>query len=131
MMCATRWLGVGQAEGSEPEAGARATEQALERDDAKLLVVFCSEAQDMSAVLQQIRSRAGDVPLIGCSTAGEIAPSGVAEGSVVVTALGGDGFSIATTAAGNASSNLRAAGAQAASCLAKVDDRPHRVLLLL
>jgi hypothetical protein len=130
-MCATRWLGVGQAEGSEPEAGARATERALERDDAKLLVVFCSEAQDMSAVLRQIRDRAGDVPLIGCSTAGEIAPTGSGIGSVVVTAFGGDGFSVATTAATGASSDLRGAGAQAARCLTAVGDRPHRVLLLL
>ena len=60
--------------------------------DAKLLVVFCSRAHDLPAVLRQINDRSGGVPLIGCSTAGEIATSG--RGSVVVAAFGGDGFSI-------------------------------------
>jgi hypothetical protein len=130
-MGAQRWLGVGQAEGSEPEAGARAADRALVHADAKLLIVFCSESHDLPAVLRQINDRSGGVPLVGCSTAGEIAPSGSVEGSVVVTALGGDGFSIGTAAARQASGDLRAAGAQVAGCLAGVEDRPHRVLLLL
>jgi hypothetical protein len=130
-MGAQRWLGVGQAEGSEPEAGARAADRALVHADAKLLIVFCSESHDLPTVVRQINDRSGGVPLIGCSTAGEIAPSGSGEGSVVVTALGGDGFSIATAAASQASGDLRAAGATVAGCLAGVEDRPHRVLLLL
>jgi hypothetical protein len=71
------------------------------------------------------------VPLIGCTTAGEIATSGPREASVVVAALGGDGFTIETTAATGASSDLRAAGARAARCLPSPVDRPHRALLLL
>lgn len=130
-MHASRWLAVGHAGGSEPESGARAADRALVHADAKLLVVFCSESHDLRAVLRQITDRSGGVPLIGCSTAGEIVASGPGEGSVVVTAFGGDGFSIETAVAPRASSDLRAAGAQAASCMAMVKDRPHRVLLLL
>jgi hypothetical protein len=130
-MVASRWLGVGQAEISESEAGARAVDRALVHADAKLLIVFCSDSHDLPAVVRQIADRSGGVPLVGCSTAGEIATSGPGTGSVVVTALGGDGFSIATAAATRASSDLRAAGAQAASCLARAEDRAHRVLLLL
>jgi hypothetical protein len=126
-----RWLGVGQAEGTEPDAGTRAADSALVNPDPKLLIVFCSEALDPAPVLRQINERSGGVPLIGCSTAGEIAPHGTGEGSVVVTALGGDGFSIATAAAGLASRDLRAAGAKAARCLTGIEERPHRVLLLL
>jgi hypothetical protein len=130
-MGAQRWLGVGQAEGTEPEAGARAADRALVHADAKLLIVFCSESLDLPAVLRQVNQRSGGVPLIGCSTSGEIAPSGSGTGSVVVTALGGDGFSIRTAAASPASRDLRAAGATAAGCLAGIEERPHRVLLLL
>jgi hypothetical protein len=126
-----RWLGVGQAEGTEPDAGARAADRALVYADAKLLIVFCSESCDLPAVLRQINERSGGVPLIGCSTSGEIAPSGSGEGSVVVTALGGDGFSIGTAAVSPASGDLRAAGAKVAGCLAGIEERPHRVLLLL
>ncbi len=101
------------------------------RDGAKLLIVFCSDALDLHTVVHDITARSGGVPLIGCSTAGEIATAGPEDAGVVVTALGGEGFSVATTAAEGASRDLRAAGANAAGCLASVGDRPHRMLLLL
>ncbi|TQM42836.1 FIST signal transduction protein [Pseudonocardia cypriaca] len=126
-----RWLGVGQAEGTEPDAGTRAADGALVHADAKLLIVFCSEALDPPTVLRQINERSGGVPLIGCSTSGEIAPDGSGERSVVVMALGGDGFSVRTAAATPASHDLRAAGATVARCISGLDERPHRVLLLL
>lgn len=127
----SRWFAVGSAEGSEREAGARAAAGALVHDDAKLLVVFCSESHDVPALVRQIRARAGDVPLIGCTTAGEIATDGPDDASVVVAALGGDGFAIETAVVAGASSDLRGAGAQVARCLPSSDDRPHRALLLL
>ncbi|GAA5111697.1 FIST signal transduction protein [Pseudonocardia adelaidensis] len=130
-MGAQRWLGVGQAGGAEPEPGARAAGSALRHADAKLLVVFCSASLDLPAVLRQVNERSGGVPLIGCSTSGEIAPSGPDVRSVVVTAFGGDGFSIRTAAAAPASDDLRAAGASVARCLARIEERPYRVLLLL
>lgn len=130
-MGAQRWLGVGQAGGNEPGAGARAADRALVGPDPKLMIVFCSEGCDPHAVLRQVNDRSGGVPLIGCSTPGEISPIGPSEGGVVVTALGGDGFSIGTAAAGTASRDLRSSGAAAARCLSGIEERPHRVLLLL
>ena len=127
----SRWVGVGQASGSEPEPGKLAAERALLQPDAKLLIVFCSESHDLPAILQQIGERSGNVPLIGCSTAGEIATDGPAEASVVVTALGGEGFSVGTALATGAAHDLRGAGATAARCLNSVEDRPHRVVLML
>ena len=82
-----RWFGVASAEGTD--AGARAAADALRRDDAKLLIVFCSQSQDLPGLLRQIRTQAGDVPLIGRTTAGEITAAGPSDGCVVVTALGG------------------------------------------
>jgi hypothetical protein len=127
----SRWFAVGQADRSEPQPGLVAADRALAYGNAKLLIVFCSDAHDLGSVVGQICARAGDVPLIGCTTAGEIATDGPGDASVVVSALGGDGFSVATAVAGGASADLRAAGARAAGCLASVEDRPHRVLLLL
>lgn len=123
-----RWLGVGRsAEPDARRAGSAATEAALEQGSAKLLVVFCSDAYDLEALLGAIRETAGPVPLVGCSTAGEIALGGPGDAGVVVLALGGEGFSVATAAAPRASERLRASGAEAASCIAEVDgevDRP-------
>jgi hypothetical protein len=68
---------------------------------------------------------------MGCSTAGEIAADGPGDAGVVVTAIGGEGFSISVSAAENASIDLRAAGSDAARCLDRVEDKGHKVLLLL
>ncbi|HYZ29384.1 MAG TPA: FIST N-terminal domain-containing protein [Thermoleophilaceae bacterium] len=112
-------------------AGARAADEALVHDDPKLLVVFCSPSHDLPALLREIRTRAGDVALIGCTTSGEIATGGPSDAGVVVTAFGGDGFAVGTAVATDASRDLRAAGARVAQCLPEREDLPHKVLLLL
>lgn len=128
----SRWFAVGSAEGSGPDAGACAVDEALLHDDAKLLIAFCSQRHDLPELVREIRRRSGGIPLIGCTTAGEIAATGPRESSVIVSALGGEGFAIETALATGASADLRAAGARAARCcLALPDDRPHRALLLL
>jgi hypothetical protein len=112
-------------------AGARAADEALLHDDAKLLIVFCSPAHDLPELLRQVRARSGEVPLVGCTTAGEIATSGPSDAGVVVAALGGEGFAVQTAVATGASRGLREAGAAVAHCLPDRDDLPYRVLLLL
>jgi hypothetical protein len=129
---ATRWLGVGQARGGKArEAGARAADEALSGREAKLLIVFCSDSYDLDELLAGIGQRSGSVPLIGCTTAGEIASQGPGDGGVVVTALGGEGFAVSTGVAAGASERLREVGADAARCAEVLPDAPHRVLMLL
>ena len=127
----SRWFAVGSADGFDPDGAARAADEALPHDDAKLVIVFCSQSHDLSSVLRQIRDRSGGVPLVGCTTAGEIATSGPREASVVVAALGGDGFAVRTAVATGASQDLRGAGVRAARCLPDSDDHPYRVMLVL
>jgi hypothetical protein len=126
------WVGVGRSGASNAaEAGAEAAEAALVGPSPKLMIVFSSHSYDLQSLLDAVNERSHDVPLIGCSTAGEIAASGVEDSSVVITAIGGEGFSVRTTAAINASSGLRRSGEEAASALTELDDRPNRVLMLL
>jgi hypothetical protein len=127
----SRWFAVGSAAGCEREAGARAADEALVHEDAKLLIVFCSPSLDLPVLVREICDRSGGVPLIGCTTAGEIATSGPGEAGVVVAALGGDGFAIETAVAPDAFKDLRAAGTCAAACLPSPEGRPWRALLLL
>jgi hypothetical protein len=125
-------MAVGKAEGETADAALRACDQAILGDDAKLLVVFCSQSHDLQLLLDTIGERAGGVPLIGCSTAGEYAIGGPGENGVVVTALGGEGFSVTTSVVSGASKRLRESGAEAAACMREVDpERPNRVLMLL
>ncbi|MDX6225083.1 MAG: hypothetical protein QOE64_1459 [Frankiales bacterium] len=128
-----RWSGVGRSdEADAASAGSSAAGRALAgREDARLVVLFCSERYDVPTLLSGVRSVTGAVPLIGCSTAGEIATGGPGDDSVVVMALGGPGFSVRTSAARHAGADLRAAGETAAGCMADLDARPHRALLLL
>jgi hypothetical protein len=129
---ANRWIGVGSSSANASrEAGVEAATAALTGSEPKLLVVFVSPAHDLHALLAGIRSVAPETPLIGCSTAGEIATEGPSDASVVVTAIGGDGYSVATRAARNASRDLRAAGADAAACAEHGLAGDNQILLLL
>jgi hypothetical protein len=128
-----RWTGSGSSqETGSALAGREAAAAALDgRDDARLLVVFASDAHDLPALLGGLRDVAGEVPLVGCTTAGEIAADGPGDSSVVVMALGGD-FSVVTSAAQvEGEDGLRTAGAEVARAVEGVAHREHRALLLL
>lgn len=129
---AGRWIGVGAS--TDPDsrlAGVTAATTALRGEDPRLVVVFASPAHDLVAMLEGIRSVGPSIPLVGCTTAGEIATDETSNSSVVVTAIGGSGFSVSTNVARNASSDLRQAGATAASCAETGVGDDHQVLLLL
>jgi len=126
-----RWLAAGDSHRTGArEAGVEAASLALEHEGADLLVVFGSYAYEPRELLDGICSQAPGVPLIGCSTRGEIAASGPSDAGVIVLAIGGTGFSVATSAATTAG-GLREAGAAVASRAHEVRDRQHRVLLML
>jgi hypothetical protein len=128
----TQWLASGESHHPDPrQAGVEAATQALTGDDAKLLVVFASDAYDLTQLLGGVAGVARDVPVIGCSTAGEITAAGPGTSGVVIMALGGPGFSVATAAASADVNGLRQAGADVAASVARLDPRPYKVLLLL
>lgn len=131
-----RAVAVGTTRALEADlAGAEAAGTALrELGDgvaAGLLVVFSSSHLDLAAVARGVAAVAGEVATIGCTTAGEITGSGPTESTVVVLALGGDGFSVATAVEEVRGGDLRAAAERAAGCVDEVEDRGHTVLLIL
>jgi len=129
---ADRWFAVGRSAGVDPYGvGADAASAALTGTDAKHLVVFCGADHDPAAVLAGINATSGGVPLIGCSSAGEIGTDGPGEASVVVAAFGGTGFEAATACAAGAAADPRQAGAVAAASAAAVEDSPHLAMILL
>jgi hypothetical protein len=96
-----------------------------------LLVVYASSSYDLDALAGALGSAAGTTPLIGCTTAGEIATSGPGEAGVVALALGGDGFSVAVGMGEIVDGDLRRAGATAARCVESVERRQSTILLML
>ncbi len=126
-----RWVGVGTS--SDPDAhraGTDAARAALIGDDAAVLLAFASDDLDLEAFAAALVAVAGDVPVVGCSTAGEIGPVGVSDGAAVVVALGGPGFRVRTALARDASRDLRGAGA-AVTAAARPVDGEHRAVILL
>jgi len=135
MDLAQRWLAVGHsADPDSRQAGREAALRALVGSDPALFIVF-SSGPDPVQMLAGIEEICPGVPLIGCASQALVAspgPPGPVSG-VVVTALGGPGFRVATGAASAASGRRRAAGATVAACAAELPEEagPHRVLLLL
>jgi hypothetical protein len=129
---ATQWIFTGAS--SHPNArlaGIEAASAAIAGKDPKLLIVFSSADYDQAALLGGVAVIANKVPVIGCTTAGEITASGPRTTSVVIMALGGKGFSIATAAANGEEGRLRQASAEVANSFSQIEDRPFNVLLLL
>jgi len=130
---AHRWLNCGHSGAKDAfDAGAAATRDAIGgRGDPALLIVFCSAAYNLDELARGIASEARATPLIGCSTAGEIATAGPTDASIVVTALGGSGFSASTGAATGASGNLRQCASDAVGdCMRGFEDRGNSVIML-
>lgn len=128
-----RWLGVGYSAASDAHgAGHAAACEAMRGDDPKLVIVFCSDSYELDELLAGVNEGSGHAPLIGCSTAGQIATDGPGDASVAVTVLGGEGFTVTTAAAGGASSGLREAGARVARCAFEHNGAgAHHVMMLL
>ena len=128
---ARRWFANGRsAEADARTAGAQAASAALAGRTASLVIVFCPVSMDLAAMLDGVRSEAGDVPLIGCTGNPLFAGAATAEPSVAVSALGGDGFEVAVSVARNVSAGQRAAGIHVAEHVATLT-REHQVLMML
>jgi hypothetical protein len=126
-----RWFGSGRSCNSDVgAAGAEAARDALAGRQASLVMVFCPAGVDYQAMLDGVRSQAGDVPLIGCTGIAQLAQTGPAEPSVVVSVLGGDGFEVRISAAQNVAAGQRAAGEEVAATVQELT-REHKLLVLL
>ncbi len=103
-------------------AGKEAAEMARERfptHSPRLAVVFGSSWFNQSMLIQSIRSVLGNVPLAGCSTAGELVTEGPLTHSCVVLLLGADSLVCSIGVGQSADTNPRLAGQQAAHMAAR------------
>src|SRR4051794_4479959 len=125
-----RWAAVGRsAHADSAVAGREAVGAALDgHGDAGIVLLFASCAYDLAALTAAAAEVAGDVPVAGSASAGEIDAGGRSTHSVVAIAMGGEGLSFSVASVEG--STPRDAGARAAACLGDVGHRPHRVLIL-
>jgi hypothetical protein len=127
----TRWVRVGHSwlPGGRA-AGIAAARDALGRSRPELLLVFASFGYNLPELLDGVHSVSGTVPVIGCSTAGEIGPGPALASGVVIVALGGD-FAVTTARATGLHDGPRSVGEAVARGLLPLPDTRYRIALLL
>lgn len=89
---------IGYSRATDPDRAAAELHQALKQPQASIAVFFCSADYDLPVLGSALSALFGDVDLIGCTTAGEIAPVGYLEGAIVGFSLAAPDF-IAVSAA--------------------------------
>jgi hypothetical protein len=127
----SRWIRVGHAWDSDARAaGVAATLDARGGADPELLLVFASFTYDLRELLDGVAEVAGEVPVIGCSTAGEIGPGPALSNGVVVVGFGGD-FAVTTAHATGLGERARGVGEDIARALLPLPDTRHRLVIML
>ncbi|MBW6441218.1 FIST C-terminal domain-containing protein [Patescibacteria group bacterium] len=102
------------------KAGNGACSAALENlKNAKLLIVFASSSYNQEELVSAIKEIGGDIPMIGCSTAGEITDSGIHKDSVAIMAIESDEINFIAADGGSINSNPLGAGARLAKEIIK------------
>ena len=130
-LVSTRWLSVGSSDLADSAAAGRAAALAATGGKtAKLLIAFASHGHAPQALLDAIAEVTHNAPLIGCTTAGEIAASGPTDNGVVIVALGGSGFNVRSASAVAAEGQLRDASATVAGCARGLEGEFKALLLL-
>ncbi|MCL3861154.1 FIST signal transduction protein [Actinotalea sp. K2] len=126
-----RWFGTGSSSTLDAaEATAAAVASATAGRPPALVMVFASSTYDLHAVARAADEAVpGDVPVIGCTTSGEIEEGAAGSGRVVAVALGGAGLTVRTSV-GHLADGSREAGRSAAQGLVGLG-RPNQVLLML
>ncbi|SHO42693.1 FIST signal transduction protein [Desulfopila aestuarii] len=107
------------------EAGREVTRQVMKQvvDRPGMLWVFADIGYDQQQLLEGISSVAAGIPLIGCTTDGEISSSGLSEKSVVVLALTADTTQFHTAVTTSLSEDSYLAGVKIGEAFQHVNPR--------
>lgn len=83
---------VGATALADPLKAAEALFEEIQQDDCALAVIFCSTEYNLEEMENALASKFGDTPLIGCTSAGEITPTGYAHGTLTGFSFPATGF---------------------------------------
>ena len=86
----------GHTQACEVGLAVRELHAQISQPDAALVVVFCSTAYPRPVLAEALQHHFGDVPMIGCTTAGELGASGYQTGGITGFSLPAAEFTVAT-----------------------------------
>ncbi len=72
----------GYSRASDPVAAVDELWTQLDQPDTALVLFFCSPSYDLAQIAERMRERFAGIRVVGCSTAGELAPIGYSENSI-------------------------------------------------
>lgn len=87
---------IGQSSADDSVDAVEAFFQAVQQPQSALVVFFCSPKYDLDVLAREMNHRFAGVPVIGCTTAGEIGPAGYLFGSLSGFSLPAASFTVAT-----------------------------------
>jgi hypothetical protein len=91
----------GQSDAADPTEAVRELHASVSQADAALTIFFCSPDYDLEVIAAEIERLFAGMPVIGCTTAGEIGPGGCLQHSLSGISLPADDFVAATARLGN------------------------------
>jgi len=103
----------------------------LARPEVDIAIVFISPIFEQQIVIKAVRSITGYAPLVGCSSTGTIASSGVFRNSVAVCTISSDSSRFSCAVGHNISKNPRLAGSQAARLSSNLKNVTKQVYIML
>lgn len=123
-----------RAQSKATDAGAAVAELAagLLRPDTELVLFFCSVSYDLDALAKSLNEMFAGVPVVGCTTAGEIGPEGYLDGSLCGVSFPADGWTMASARIDDLHAFVEsdgqglAAGLMATLDACRVDPRPSQ-----
>ena len=89
---ATASIRRGVSQCREPEQAVADLHEQIAQDDAALVFVFCSSIYDRSLLAAAIQREFQGVPVVGCTTSGELSQLGYTSGSLTGISLGAADF---------------------------------------
>jgi hypothetical protein len=86
----------GTSQSRDPHQAAAELYSAVAQPGIKLVMFYCASDYDFPALAAAIHAQFGDIPAVGCTTAGEITPVGYLDGALTGFSLASDDMDVVT-----------------------------------
>lgn len=131
-MTTSRWFSTGVSDHADARtAGREAAAAAMAGPDPALFTVFAGPDVDPDGLMAGVAEVAPGLPVIGCSTAGELTADAAGDVGVVAAGLGGAGLAVRVAGRSSEGRGLRRAAREVAQELAGTDDEPPPSVVIL
>src|ERR1019366_8721099 len=95
-MSATQQMRTGQTGATDARQAVQEFHAMVAQPEMALVVFFCSSEYDLDVLAAEMKRLFGDIPMVGCTTAGEIGPSGYCDRSLAGASFSSSACTVVT-----------------------------------